>query len=156
MGSKIKSKNTSGNTKPAHCACCMKPRWKHLKKSNIYVSAVTAQTENAKVVEKRRQKTPGGVKDFIPTTGINIRYIVPRVILLGKHCPSKVWGNFAKLPLHICENMYKTKNDQSKYTQTWAGTLDLSDKSEINQTYNIQTQKLIHECKQITVIRDLH
>lgn len=48
--------------------------------------------------------------------------------------------------------MYKTKNDQSKYTQTWAGTLDFSDKSEINQTYNIQTQKLIHECKQITVI----
>lgn len=48
--------------------------------------------------------------------------------------------------------MYKTKNDQSKYTQTWAGTLDFSDKSEINQTYNIQTQKLIHEYKQITVI----
>lgn len=36
--------------------------------------------------------------------------------------------------------------------QTWAGTLDFSDKSEINQTYNIQTQKLIHECKQITII----
>lgn len=52
--------------------------------------------------------------------------------------------------------MYNTKNDQSKYSQTWAGTLDFSDKSEINQTYNIQPQKLIHECKQITVIWDLH
>lgn len=48
------------------------------------------QLQHKEKMLKWRREGKRGVKDFVPTTGINIRYIVPHVILSGKHYPSKV------------------------------------------------------------------